>query len=284
MPRHATVAQALVHAHQLGVDRLDAHLLLCAALQRPRTWLLAHDQAPLSIDAAERFTAWARRRANGEPLAYLLGDKEFYGLTLRVSPDVLIPRPDTETLVEWALERIPAEPTTTVFEVLDLGTGSGAIALALKQQRPHAQITAVDASQNALAVAKSNAQRLNLAVENLSGSWFEPVAQRRFDVVVSNPPYIAENDEHMAALGFEPKQALTSGPEGLDDLRLITALAPRHLKAGGWLLLEHGHDQAEPVAALLKHHGFGQITTRFDLGGNPRCTGGQTHPGGVGVS
>ncbi|MBC7699160.1 MAG: peptide chain release factor N(5)-glutamine methyltransferase [Massilia sp.] len=268
-----TVAAALQQARQLGLDRLDAQILLSTALQRPRSWLLSHDQDALPPELADQFMAWAQRRAQGEPLAYLLGDKEFYGLTLRVSPDVLIPRPDTETLVDWALALIPTEPG---FKVLDLGTGSGAIALALQHQRLQAQVTAVDACPAALAIAQANAQQLALPVENLQGSWFEPLAGRHFDLIVSNPPYIAENDEHMPALRFEPEQALTSGVDGLDDLRLIIAKAPLHLNAGGWLLLEHGHDQAAAVSSLLKMHGFGQVSTRLDLGGNPRCTGGKT--------
>ena len=271
----ATVHQALALARQWGVDSLDAQLLLCHVLQRPRAWLLAHDQDTLAPDLAERFTAWSRRRAAGEPLAYLVGDKEFYGLNLRVSPDVLIPRPDTETLVEWALGLIPDESDHAPFEVLDLGTGSGAIALALQRHRPRARVTAVDASPAALAMAVANARALTLPVENLCGSWFAPVANRRFDLIVSNPPYIAEGDDHLAALRFEPKQALTSGVAGLDDLQHITSQAARHLKPGGWLLLEHGHDQAQAVGGLLKNNGFGRIETRFDLGGNPRCTGGQ---------
>ncbi|MBA4111405.1 MAG: peptide chain release factor N(5)-glutamine methyltransferase [Leptothrix sp. (in: Bacteria)] len=268
-----TVAGAMQQARQLGVDRLDAQILLSTVLQRPRSWLLAHELDALPPEPASQFVAWLQRRAQGEPLAYLVGDKEFYGLTLRVSPDVLIPRPDTETLVDWALELIPAQPG---FSVLDLGTGSGAIALALQHQRPQARITAVDASPAALAVAQANASQLGLPVNFLQGSWFEPVADARFSLIVSNPPYIAENDKHLDALSFEPKQALTSGADGLDDLRLIIAKAPLHLQPGGWLVLEHGHNQAAEVATLLKAHGFGQISTRFDLGGNPRCTGGKT--------
>jgi len=162
--------------------------------------------------------------------------------------------------------------------VLDLGTGSGAIALALNHQRPQAQVTAVDASPAALAVAQANAQRLGLSVQTLLGSWFTPVAGRRFDLVVSNPPYIAEGDHHLANLKFEPKQALTSGPDGLDDVRLIAAQASAHLRPGGWLLLEHGWDQAEPVTQLLQGHGFTHIGTRVDLGGQARCTGGRRGP------
>jgi release factor glutamine methyltransferase len=274
----ATVADALQQARQLGVERLDAQILLCTLLQRPRSWLLSHDLDGLPPDSAERFTAWLQRRAQGEPLAYLLGDKEFYGLSLSVSPDVLIPRPDTETLVDWALHRLDTEPFGQPPEVLDLGTGSGAIALALQSQRPQARLTAVDASPAALAVAQANAQRLGLPVHTLLGSWFTPVQGRRFDLIVSNPPYIAEGDSHLQNLAYEPKQALTSGPDGLDDIRLIAAQAPAHLRPGGWLLLEHGWDQAEPVAQLLRDHGFTHVDTRVDLGGQARCTGGRMAP------
>ena len=274
-PKPTSVASALMQARQWGVDRLDAQILLCTVVQRPRSWLLSHDQDFLPDDATARFNALAHRRAQGEPLAYLLGDKEFYGLNLRVSPDVLIPRPDTETLVEWALELIPVD-TATSFEVLDLGTGSGAIALALQHHRPHARVTAVDASAAALTVAQTNALALGLPIETLLGSWFQAVAGRRFDLIVSNPPYIAENDAHLNALRFEPKQALTSGLDGLDDIRLISAQAPQHLKPGGWLLLEHGFDQAEAVSRCLQAQGMAHVNTRQDLGGHPRCTGGQT--------
>lgn len=277
-PLPATVAEALQQARQLGIDRLDARILLCTVLQRPSSWLLAHDRDALPVDHAERFAAWLQRRAQGEPVAYLVGDKEFHGLTLAVSPDVLIPRPDTETLVDWALHCLATEPFVQPPEVLDLGTGSGAIALALKHRHPQANITAVDASPAALAMAQANAQRLNLPLQTLLGSWFAPVAGRCFDLVVSNPPYIAEGDHHLANLTFEPKQALTSGPDGLDDIRLIVAQAPAHLRPGGWLLLEHGWDQAEAVSQLLQGHGFTHVSTRVDLGGQARCTGGQIGP------
>lgn len=272
-PAALTVQQALQQARAQGLDRLDAQLLLCAAVQQGRTWLLAHDTDPLLADQQARFEAWLQRRAAGEPLAYILGDKEFFGLTLAVSPDVLIPRPDTETLVEWALELLPQE--APCGEVLDLGTGSGAIALAIQHRRPHAHVTAVDASQGALGIAGTNAQRLNLPVSFLHGDWFAPVAHQCFDLIVSNPPYITENDPHMAALGFEPRQALTSGPDGLDDIRRIVKQAPVHLVTGGWLLLEHGFDQPVAVAQLLRDRGFANVSTRFDLGPQPRCTGGQ---------
>lgn len=266
-----SVAQALQQARTLGVDRLDAHLLLSALLKQPRSWLLAHDQDRLSAEVLATYLALLQRRADGEPLAYLLGDKEFFGLRLRVTPDTLIPRPDTETLVTWALELAPVDQP---LRIVDLGTGSGAIALALAHARPRADITAVDASEGALRVALANAQSLNLKVRGLLGSWFTPLAGEHFDLIVSNPPYIAEGDPHMPALRFEPKSALTSGPDGLNDIRQIVAQAPAHLRPGGWLLLEHGYDQAEAVTQLLHAQGFSEVSTRFDLGGNARCTGG----------
>lgn len=267
-----TVAQAMAHARQQGVDRLDAQLLLSDAVQQSHAWLLAHGSDTLSPAQQTRFLNGLARRATGEPLAYILGNKAFFGLTLAVSPDVLIPRPDTETLVEWALELIPEQAPATV---LDLGTGSGAIALAIQHSRPQARVTAVDASQAALGIAQANAQRLQLPVHFRHGSWLAPVAGERFELIVSNPPYIAEGDPHMAALGFEPKQALTAGPDGLDDLRQIIAAAPSHLQPGGWLLLEHGYDQPVAVAQLLTAGGFSDLSTRLDLGGQPRCTGGR---------
>ncbi|TBO30268.1 peptide chain release factor N(5)-glutamine methyltransferase [Aquabacterium lacunae] len=280
-----TVAQALNHARRLGVDRLDAQLLLGHLLGgRSRTWLMAHDTDALPPGCFEAFDALLQRRLAHEPVAYLLGHKEFFGLPLQVGPGVLVPRPDTEVLVEWALDCLPdarkghedhAEPPR---RVLDLGTGSGAIALAIQSQRPQAQVTAVDASDVALAVARANAQALQLPVRCLLGSWFEPVAGEVFDVIVSNPPYIAEGDPHLAALVHEPISALTAGPDGLSDLRHLVAQAHQHLAPGGWLLLEHGHDQHAPVKALLEATGFQQVSGRFDLGGHVRCTGGQTRP------
>lgn len=269
------------HARQQGVDRLDAQILLCAALNQSHSWLLAHDTDTLGTSDRARFMAWLQRRKAGEPVAYILGDKAFFGLTLAVSPDVLIPRPDTETLVEWALDVIgPAQPASPAspapsLQILDLGTGSGAIALAIQHQRPEVQVTAVDASEAALRVASANAQRHGLAVRYLNGHWLTPVAGQRFHLIVSNPPYIAEGDPHMTALAYEPKQALTAGADGLDDIRQIVAQSPHHLYAGGWLLLEHGYNQAVAVAQLLSDAGFSNVSTRFDLGGQPRCTGGQ---------
>ncbi len=267
-----TVAAALRTARGHGIDRLDAQALLSAVLRQPRAWLLAHDEAALDGEARTRLQALLERRAGGEPLAYLLGEKEFYGLTLTVTPDVLVPRPDTETLVEWALELLPGDQPT---RVLDLGTGSGALALAVARHRPQARITAVDASAAALAVARGNGERLGLVVEWLASDWFAALAGRRFDLIVSNPPYVAEGDAHLGALRHEPQAALTAGGDGLDAIRRIVGDAPARLEAGGWLLLEHGFEQAEAVAGLLARAGFQDIATRRDLGGRPRSTGGR---------
>jgi release factor glutamine methyltransferase len=268
----ATVATALQAARRAGVDRLDARLLLGHALGRPPGWLLAHDDAALDAAQQARYAELLARRAAGEPVAYLLGSKEFFGLELAVGPEVLVPRPDTETLVEWALERLLPEASS---RVLDLGTGSGAIALALARHRPRARVAAVDASPTTLALAAANGRRLGLPVEWLHGDWFSPVAGRRFELVVSNPPYVAERDPHLAALVHEPRGALASGPDGLDALRAIVRAAPAHLEPGGWLLLEHGHDQAPAVAGLLAAVGFTEISSRRDLAGRWRCTGGR---------
>ncbi len=283
MSTPSTVAQALNHARTCGVDRLDAQLLLGHLLGgRSRTWLMAHDTDALPEGCFLAFEALLQRRLAHEPVAYLLGEKEFFGLPLKVGPGVLVPRPDTEVLVEWALDCLPASddsPEGQPRRVLDLGTGSGAIALAIQHRRPRAQVTAVDASPAALAVAQANAQALHLPVRCLLGSRFEPVAGEVFDVIVSNPPYIAEGDPHLAALVHEPLSALTAGPDGLTDLRHLIAQAHQHLQPGGWLLLEHGHDQHAPVKTLLEAAGFEQVSGRFDLGGHVRCTGGQTRSG-----
>ena len=270
-----TLLDALRHLQAQGLPRLDAQMLLLHALGRPthaRAWLLAHDGEPLPAGAAERLHALAARRLAGEPMAYLTGEKHFHGLCLHVDARVLDPRDDTETLVDWALEHLPAGVPR---RVLDLGTGSGAITLAIAHARPAAQVVAVDASADALAVARANAQRLGLAVDLRCGHWLAPVAGQRFDVIVSNPPYIAEDDAHLPALVHEPRQALVSGADGLHDLRHIVAAAPAHLHAGGWLLLEHGWDQAATVRALLAQAGFAAVQSRRDLAGIERCSGGQ---------
>ncbi|MFN3570035.1 MAG: peptide chain release factor N(5)-glutamine methyltransferase [Polaromonas sp.] len=269
-------AQALAAAQTLGLDRLDAQLLLLHVLGRPdsdRGWLLAHDGDVLPGEAADRFRALSLRRAAGEPLAYLVGSKEFYGLQLQVDARVLVPRPDTETLVDWALETVSGPGMPVSARVLDLGTGSGAIALALKKTRPALALTAVDASAAALAVASGNAGRLGLDVQFIEGSWLSNVSGH-FHLIVSNPPYVAMEDPHLAALTHEPQHALAAGRDGLDDIRTIVAQAPAHLHAQGWLLLEHGYDQAEAVRELLVRQGFGEVQSRADLAGIARCSGG----------
>ena len=248
--------------------------------QTDRAWLITHDDEVLSEPAALTFHDLCQRRISGEPLAYIVGSKPFFGLDLQVDKRVLVPRPDTETLVEWALELAPtlapnpAKPTS----VLDMGTGSGAIALALKFVRPDWQVTALDASRDALTVAKNNAERLNLNVNFMQSSWFDAFAASKttkFDLIVSNPPYIVEGDWHMAALAHEPKRALTSGADGLDDIRHIITQAPPFLNSGGWLLLEHGFDQAVAARDVLTQRGFTQVQSRLDLGQIERCSGGQ---------
>lgn len=273
-----TLGQTLASLQSRGVDRLDAQLLLLHLLDRPghqRGWLLAHDDALLSTTLATNLEALLQRRLAGEPLAYLTGHKEFFGLDLQVDARVLVPRPDTETLVTWALELLAGQQ-----RALDMGTGSGAIALALKASQPSLNVQASDLSAAALAVAQTNAQRLQLDVSFHQGAWFDalPPSEARFDCIVSNPPYIAERDPHLAALQFEPAPALSSGPDGLDDLRQIISQAPSHLTPGGWLLLEHGYDQAEPVRGLLSAAGLMQVQSRRDLAGIERCSGGQFNP------
>jgi release factor glutamine methyltransferase len=274
MSSHASlsVAACLRQAQGLGLARLDAQILLLHALAQPlhdRAWLLAHDTEVLNEAQQHNWDQALQRRLQGEPVAYITGHKDFFGLTLAVDARVLDPRPDTEILVEWALELLPPGPTG---RVLDLGTGSGAVALALQHQRPAAQVTAVDASVNALAVASANAQRLNLPVKCVLSHWMDAVTGP-FDLIISNPPYVAEGDPHLAALTHEPLSALTSGVDGLDDIRQIIAQAPSRLAPGGWLLLEHGWDQAAPVQALLRRAGFEEVQSRRDLGGIERCTG-----------
>jgi release factor glutamine methyltransferase len=262
-----------------GIERLDAQLLMLHALgrsQSDRAWLITHDDEELSEPATLAFNSFCQRRLNGEPVAYIVGSKPFFGLDLLVDKRVLVPRPDTETLVEWALT---FDTATSVLKVLDMGTGSGAIGLALKSVRPDWQVTALDASADALAVAQSNAKHLNLNVNFLQSSWFDALADSKFNtkfnIIVSNPPYIVEGDWHMAALAHEPKQALTSGADGLDDIRQIIQQAPAFLTSGGWLLLEHGYDQADTVRDLLTQRGFTQMHSRQDLAGIERCSGGQ---------
>jgi release factor glutamine methyltransferase len=270
-----TVARALADARAAGLDRLDAQWLLGHVLGRDSAWLIAHGDDLLSASDAGAHAALCDRRAAGEPLAYLVGRAGFHGLSLQVSPDVLVPRPDTETLVDWALDLLPALGAARP-QVLDLGTGSGAIALAVAHRHPAARVTATDASAAALDVARRNAQTLGLAIGLHAGSWWDALpADARFDLVLSNPPYIAGDDPHLPALRHEPLAALTPGGDGLDALRAIIAGAPGRVRPGGWVLLEHGWDQAAAVAALLAAAGFRDIGHRHDLGGHARCTGGR---------
>jgi release factor glutamine methyltransferase len=279
-----TLAQALAAAAALGLDRLDSQLLMLVALGRPETdraWLLAHDTDAVEPARQDLFMRLCERRAGGEPLAYIAGHKEFFGLRLAVDPRVLVPRPDTETLVEWALAVIPGltrdpglESRNDSPSVIDLGTGSGAIALAIKKHMPTAQVEAVDASAGALEVARGNAQALGLEVVFRQGSWLGGT-DACYDLIVSNPPYVAQDDPHLAALAHEPLSALAAGADGLKDIRDIIGQAPSHLARGGWLLLEHGWDQAEAVRGLLAAAGFSSVGSRRDLGGMERCSGGQ---------
>lgn len=252
--------------------RIEAQVLLSHALNQPRAWLIAHDADPLTLEREQRFNQLLARRLQGEPVAYILGNREFYGLEFKVTPAVLIPRPETELLVELALERIPEN---AFCRVLDLGTGSGAVAVTLAHLRPRAEVVAVDASKAALEVAAENAKRHG--VNNLTlkkGDWFAGLDGETFDVIVSNPPYIAQADAHLQQgdLRFEPASALASGHDGLDDIRRIVAAAPAHLKPGGWLLFEHGWDQAARCRGLLKEAGFAQAGSAADLAGIERAS------------
>ena len=271
-----TIAQSLAYAQALGLERLDAQLLCLHALGKSaqqRAWLVAHNGD--AIDAATQavLEAYFVRRLAAEPLAYITGQQEFYGLGLRVDARVLVPRADTETLVDWALEVLQGLGCTGA-RVMDLGTGSGAIALALKHARAQLDVHAVDMSGDALAVAQANAQSLGLEVAFAQGAWLTGV-RTQFHVIVSNPPYIAQGDAHLAALRHEPLSALTSGSDGLDAIRSIIAQAGAHLYPGGWLLLEHGYDQASAVRALLHSAGLQHVQSRRDLAGIERCSGAQ---------
>lgn len=273
-PPPLTVREALARARAQGLERLDAQLLLAQQLDRPRSWLLAHDDAVLAPAPRAGFEAAVARRADGVPMAYLLGQREFHGLLLQVTPDVLDPRPDTETLVDWALDLLVGElADVAVPQVLDLGTGSGAIALAVRHGCARAAVRALDASGAALAVARGNAERLGLDVAFLHSDWWAAMAPPRLHLALSNPPYIDGDDPHLAALRHEPQQALTPGPDGLSAIDRIVADAPTWLVPGGWLLLEHGFDQGAAVRERLLRRGFAQVATRRDLAGQERCSG-----------
>ena len=253
--------------------RLEARVLAAFAWDVAPAWLIAHDTDPLTEAHTAQFEMLLARRLSGEPVAHLTGAREFYGRSFQVSPDVLIPRPDTELLVELALARMP--PGRAV-KVLDLGTGSGCIAITLALERPLAQVTAVDRSAAALAIARRNADILTARVEFLNSDWFAVLTGRRFDLIVGNPPYIAAADPHLTHgdVRFEPLNALAAGPDGLEDLRQLAAAAGAHLQPGGALLLEHGYDQADAVQTLLQSAGFRHVQSWPDLSGIRRVSGG----------
>ncbi|WP_122690977.1 peptide chain release factor N(5)-glutamine methyltransferase [Pseudomonas viridiflava] len=270
-----TIIASLLRSAELPdspTARLDAELLLAAALGKPRSFLHTWPERIVSTEAALAFAGYLQRRRTGEPVAYILGQQGFWKLDLEVAPHTLIPRPETEMLVEAALELVPAFAPA---QVLDLGTGTGAIGLALANDRQQWKITAVDRVLEAVELAERNRQRLQLDnAEVLNSHWFSALEGRQFDLIISNPPYIAETDPHlsMGDVRFEPGSALTSGPDGLDDLRTIISEAPAYLSPGGWLLLEHGYDQGPAVRELLIRHGFERIQTRRDLGEHERIT------------
>ena len=275
VPAFTTIAQALDWSKQQGLDRLDAQLLLARLFKADRAWLAAHDDQALGPLKRQQFVDQVSARLRDVPLAYLLGEKEFHGLMLQVSPGVLVPRPDTEVLVDWALEILRGMPAGSAPQVVDLGTGSGAIALAVKHAAPFVAMHMADLSAAALAVASSNARRLGLDVNAHPGSWWDAVSGRQFDLVLSNPPYIAVGDPHLPALRHEPQMALTPGGDGLAALQSIVAGAPAAMRPAAWLLLEHGYDQAQAVHGMLDAAGFVKIQCRRDLGDRPRVTGGQ---------
>lgn len=257
-----------------GIDPADARVLLRTALGISDAQLAAHPERAPAEDQRARYLAWVGRRRGGEPVAYLTGEREFYSLAIKVTPAVLIPRPETELLVETALERIPADAPC---RVLDLATGSGCVAIAIAKHRRRARLTASDVSHAALAVARENAARHGVSVEFLEGNWFDVLSGRRFDLIVANPPYIAEGDPHLdeGDLRFEPRPALVAGTAGLDGIELIVEQAPRHLVAGGRLWFEHGHDQGSCSRVLLAAAAYEDIVTRRDLAGIERVSGGR---------
>jgi release factor glutamine methyltransferase len=256
----------------LPLEPLENRILLQHVLGMTRVALITRSERALTQQEAQQLSALVRRRLDGEPIAYIVGQREFYGLPFKVSPAVLIPRPDTELIVELALARLPPQG-----RLLDMGTGSGAIAVSVAHTRPDAQVTALDVSPEALAIARENAAANGAQVRFLQSDWFAAVGEERFEVVASNPPYIASSDEHLAQgdLRFEPVGALTDHADGLSDLRSIIAGAGAHLVAGGWLLLEHGYDQAVQVRDLLAAHGYIEVQSWRDLAGIERVSGGR---------
>jgi release factor glutamine methyltransferase len=251
-----------------GIDPREARLLLAAATGFSEASVLAHPEKNLPENVQAVFRDHVARRASGEPVAYILGRKEFYGLDLTVNPAVLIPRPETELLVDLALARKPAS-------VVDIGTGSGAIALAIKRHLPAARVIATDASAAALEVARRNSVRLGIEIELRHGRWLEPLAGERFEAIISNPPYVAADDPHLPGLQFEPRLAVEGGNDGLDGFRVLAREAPAHLLPGGWLLVEHGEGQHPAVCALFEAAGLETTASWPDLAGIPRVSGGK---------
>jgi release factor glutamine methyltransferase len=276
----STIADALRSAgHALAAcsesPRLDAELLLGKVLGLSRPALIARGDESLTAESRVAYSQLLVRRRAGTPVAYLTGTREFWSLALAVTPAVLVPRPETETLVELALRLLPPDRQRSI---LDLGTGSGAIALALARERPACRVTAVDVSPEALTVAVGNSRALRIdGIEWCQGSWFDAVPGRRFDLIVANPPYVASDDPALTKLGAEPALALTCGPTGLEALSAIVARAALHLNPPGWLLLEHGSDQSPQVVSMLEHHGFNGIRSHPDGSGRPRVTLGTLH-------
>lgn len=268
---HVTIAAALRMA---GLDLADARVLLRAALQASDAYLAAHPEQPLTEAQHAAYLDWAARRRAGEPVAYITGEREFYSLPFTVNPAVLIPRPETELLVDVALDAIPADAPC---RVLDLATGSGCVGVAIAVHRPRAQVTATDISPAALAVARDNAARHGVKIEFVESDWFAALAGRRFDLIVSNPPYVADGDVHLGQgdLRFEPRRALVAGHAGLDCIETVVEQAAHFLDAGGCLLFEHGHDQGACARTLLAAAGYGDIVTRRDLAGIERVSGGR---------
>jgi release factor glutamine methyltransferase len=266
----ANIGQLIAHC---GLPALEARMLAACVLEKNSAWLIAHADEAVAAASEKAFVDLAGRRLQGEPMAYILGEREFYGLEFRVTPAVLIPRPETELLVELALQRISEGAPA---RVLDLGTGSGAIAVVLARERPQAQLTAVDVDYAALGVARENAARHKARVRFFCGDWFGALPGERFDLIVSNPPYVAAGDAHLAQgdVRFEPQRALLGGADGLDCIRAIALNARVHLRPGAWLLLEHGHDQAEACRALLQAQGYREVQSWPDLAGIPRVSGG----------
>ncbi|MFT7227437.1 MAG: release factor glutamine methyltransferase [Methylophilaceae bacterium] len=266
---------ALKASNNSDEEKLEAQLLLEHVLTVNHAWLITHADDEINSEAHQQFKALIQRRISGEPIAHILGGREFYGLALKITPDTLIPRPDTETLVEAVLAKISPSETT---RILDLGTGSGAIALVIATLRPNANVIAVDASQAALSVAQENVKALNIHnVQFLLSDWFSTLTNQHFDVIVSNPPYIEQDDDHLKQgdLRFEPISALASGEDGLDDIRQIILEVSAHLKPKGWVMFEHGYNQAKSVSVLLASAHFISIETLKDLGSNDRVTFGQ---------